>query len=213
MSKKPTVKTAAKKKALVKKAVQKQNAAAEQKKEAVHKAAKKVRGSLSAGGAKKSAVKKISKKVVSDKEKIQKEANRVINSSPKAKNGKKTKRPKSSATESDALVAAIVEGMQEKKAKNITVLNLTGIQNRVSDYFVISDAESNTHVEAIADSVEEIVKKKTNEGPYHSEGYTNKEWILLDYINVVAHVFQKEIREYYNLEGMWADAEVTVVKD
>ena len=100
--------------------------------------------------------------------------------------------------------------MQERKAKNITIVNLSGIENSVSDFFVICEADSKIHVEAIADSVDEIVQKKTGERPFHAEGYENSEWILIDYINVVAHVFQKETRDYYNLEGLWADAEITL---
>ncbi|MBP7808398.1 MAG: ribosome silencing factor [Bacteroidia bacterium] len=100
--------------------------------------------------------------------------------------------------------------MEEKKAKNITIINLTSIENSVADFFVICDADSKTHVEAIADSVDEIVQKTTNERPFHAEGFENAEWILMDYINVVVHVFQKEIRDYYNLEALWADAEITL---
>ena len=97
-----------------------------------------------------------------------------------------------------------------KKAKNVTIVNLTGVENRICDFFVICDADSKTHVEAIADSVQDVVRKKTNEKPFHAEGYENAEWILIDYINIVAHVFQKEIRDYYNLEALWADAEITI---
>lgn len=103
--------------------------------------------------------------------------------------------------------------MQEKKAKNITIINLEGLENRVCDYFVICDADSTTHVNAIADSLEEMVMKKTGEKPYHSEGYQNAEWILIDYVNIVAHVFMRETREFYNIEGLWGDGEITYVKD
>ncbi len=111
--------------------------------------------------------------------------------------------------EGAALLAdIIVKGMQEKKAKNITLLDLRDIQNRVSDFFVICDAESTTHVNAIAGSVEEMVKKQTGERPFHSEGWENSQWILMDFVNVVAHVFLRETREFYNIEGLWADADV-----
>lgn len=175
------------------------------------KAAKKTT-SLSKGGAAKpkKTAKAASKKKVSEKELLQKEANRIVNSSPKKKT---SKRPVKVTTvdETTTLVDAIVDGMQEKKAKNITIMNLHSIENRVCDYFVICDADSNTHVEAIAGSVEEIVKKKTGEKPYHSEGHGNAEWILIDYINVVVHLFQREIREFYNIEGLWADAETKTI--
>lgn len=115
---------------------------------------------------------------------------------------------KVSARPQPPLVKAIIEGLEEKKAKNIIVLDLHKIQNRSFDYFVIADADSSTHVEAIASAVEEEVKKRTGERPYHSEGWQNAEWILLDYINVVVHVFQRPVREFYNIEGLWADAEL-----
>lgn len=107
-----------------------------------------------------------------------------------------------------ALLEAIINGLEEKKAKNITVLDLTRISGRAFDYFVIADADSGTHVDSIAASVEEVAKKKVQERPYHTEGWQNAEWILLDYITVIVHVFQRPVREFYNLEGLWADAEV-----
>jgi ribosome-associated protein len=101
--------------------------------------------------------------------------------------------------------------MQEKKAKNIAILDLTDIESRVCDYFVICDADSKTHVDAIGGSVEEVVEKMTGEKPYHSEGYQNSEWILIDYINIVAHVFLREVREHYNIEALWGDAKMTLI--
>ena len=106
------------------------------------------------------------------------------------------------------LVDAIVEGILEVKGKNISILNLTNINNRVCDYFIICEADSNTQVNAIAGSVEEMAKKKTNEKPYRKEGFENSEWILVDYVTVVVHIFQSQIRNYYNLESLWADAEI-----
>ena len=100
------------------------------------------------------------------------------------------------------LLKAIIEGLEERKAKNIVVLDLNKINNRSFDYFVIADADSSTHVEAIASTVEEEVKKKTSERPYHSEGWQNAEWILLDYIDIVVHVFQRPVREFYNIEDL-----------
>jgi ribosome-associated protein len=160
---------------------------------------------------KKSAAKKsVSRKELSEKEAAQREANKIINSSPKNK-GKKPVKVRSKK-ENTGLLDAIVDGLQEKKAKNITILNLTNLSNPVTDYFVVADADSRTHVEAIADSVEEVVMKKTGEKPYHSEGHQVGEWILVDYINIVVHVFQREIREFYNIEGLWADAETTQIE-
>lgn len=150
-----------------------------------------------------------------DKEKEVKEANRIANSEKKKTAVRSTKRPKKTATKEQtmSLLDSIVEGMKEKKGKNITVINLIGLDNRVADYFVICDADSNTHVRAIADSVEEGVVKHSKEKPYHSEGYQNSEWILIDYVNIVAHVFLRDSREFYNIEGLWADGEFTHIED
>lgn len=192
-----------------KKPVKKSKTATDSK--AKKKPAKKVR-SLSAGGvkkpAKKSAAKKV-KKVLTEKEIQNRQANLIVNSEKKGKG----KRPKkiTDSKQTNSLLDCIVEGMQEKKAKNITVLNLAEIENRICDYFVICDADSTTHVDAIANSVEDMVIKKCGEKPYHSEGYQNSEWILIDYINIVVHVFLRETREYYNIEGLWGDAEVTTI--
>jgi ribosome-associated protein len=157
--------------------------------------------------------KKVVKKVITEKEREIRAANLIANSEKKKK--VTTKRPKKTVTEKQTLglLDAIVEGMKERKAKNITVLNLTGLENRVTDYFVICDADSNIHVNSIADSIEETVEKLTNDKLYHTEGQQNGEWILLDYINIVAHVFLREMREYYNIEGLWGDAEITHIKD
>lgn len=119
--------------------------------------------------------------------------------------GKKQENP------SKKLIDAVVEGILEIKGKNIAILDLNTIHNRVCDYYIICQADSSTQVSAIANSVEEIVRKRTGERPYHSEGFQNSEWILIDYVNVVVHVFQSHIREFYNLEALWADAEVTKI--
>lgn len=165
--------------------------------------------------AKKAATKKVSKVPLTEKQELQKEANRIANSENKKQITSKIKRPKKTATkeQTTSLLDAIVAGMQEKKAKNITIIDLIGLEHRVSDYFVICDADSNTHVSAIADTLEETVVKKTGEKPYHSEGYQNAEWILIDYVNIVAHVFLRETRDFYNIEGLWADGKVTHIKD
>lgn len=161
--------------------------------------------------AKKSPAKKVVKTPLTEKELAQKEANRIANSEKKKKISGTAKRPKKNSTkeQTTSLLDAIVDGMQEKKAKNITIINLSKLENRVADYFVICDADSNTHVSAISDSLEEMVMKHTNEKPYHSEGHQNAEWILVDYVNIVAHIFLRETREFYNIEGLWADGETT----
>jgi ribosome-associated protein len=110
--------------------------------------------------------------------------------------------------DAESLRDAIVEGMQEKKGKEIVCIDLRNIKNAVTDFFIICHADSKTHVDTIARSVEEIVFKKQKEEPFHREGYGNSEWILLDYMTVVAHIFHKEQREYYGIERLWADAEI-----
>jgi ribosome-associated protein len=111
----------------------------------------------------------------------------------------------------EKLVDAVVLGMQEKKANNIVVLNLKKTNNSICDYFVICEAESTTQVDAIAGSVEYIVKRDMNENSLHKEGFENAIWILLDYMDVVVHIFQRESREFYDLETFWEDAEKTEV--
>ncbi len=153
------------------------------------------------------------KKVISDEEREFRAANLIANSENKKKTGSSTKRPKKTSTpkETTSLLDSIVEGMEERKAKNITILNISKLENRVTDYFVICDADSKTHVNSIADSVEDTVIKLTNEKAFHSEGHQNSEWILIDYINIVVHVFLRETREFYNIEGLWGDAEITTI--
>ena len=102
----------------------------------------------------------------------------------------------------------IIDGMQEKKAKEIVSIDLRNLNNAVTDFFVICHADSKAHIDAIAKSVEEFVYKKRNEEPFHREGKHNSEWILLDYLNVVVHIFRQEQREYYGIERLWADAEI-----
>lgn len=107
---------------------------------------------------------------------------------------------------SDMLADIVVHGMEERKAQEIVKLNLGQLQNSITDYFVICHGTSRTQVEAIADSVEAEVKKAVGLSPWHREGFENCEWILLDYFDVVVHIFQAETRSFYQLERLWADA-------
>jgi ribosome-associated protein len=109
--------------------------------------------------------------------------------------------------ECEVLADMAVHGMQEKKAKGIVSLDLRNLPHAVTDFFVICHGDSNTHVGAIANSVEEEIRKATGEKPWHREGFENEEWILLDYVNMVVHVFQKPQRDFFRLESLWADAE------
>ncbi len=112
----------------------------------------------------------------------------------------------SEVVSTETLVDAVVNGIQEKKGSKITVLNLRNIENMIAEFFVICEGESNVHVDALSDSVEEIVRRDAGEKPLHVEGKQNAEWVLIDYMNVVVHVFRKEVRQFYNLEDLWADA-------
>src|SRR3979411_1542973 len=102
--------------------------------------------------------------------------------------------------ETEQLKDNIVLGMQEKKAKEIVCIDLRCLKNAVTDFFIVCHADSRTHIEAIARSIEEYVFTKTKEDPLHKEGFANAEWILLDYANVVAHIFLKEKRDFYGIE-------------
>ena len=112
----------------------------------------------------------------------------------------------------DELIALILHGIEEVKGLEINLLDLREIENTVCDYFIICTGTSNTHVNAIVNSIQKSVSKTIQDKPWHIEGSENAEWVLLDYVNVVIHVFQKHIREFYDIEGLWGDAKVTVVE-
>lgn len=113
---------------------------------------------------------------------------------------------KSRKAETEILVKEIVNGLLEKKGKEIVTLDLREIENAVTDFYVICSGDSNTQVNALAGSVEEEVRKALKDKPWHVEGTSNGEWVLMDYVNVVVHIFQRGQREHYNIEGLWADA-------
>lgn len=106
------------------------------------------------------------------------------------------------------LVDAIVEGIQEVKGKDIVVLDLRKVANTVSDFFVISHGDSTTQVAAINRSVEDMTRERVGEKPWHTEGERNAEWVLMDYANVVVHIFHRDKRAHYALEELWGDAEI-----
>jgi len=106
----------------------------------------------------------------------------------------------------DALVLSIIDGIQDIKGKKITVLDLRKVDSSVCDYFIVCEGNSSTHVSSMVDGIEDKVREMTGERPTHVEGRQNALWVLLDYYNVVVHIFQKEAREYYSLETLWDDA-------
>lgn len=109
---------------------------------------------------------------------------------------------------SEELSNVVVKGMEEKKAEDIVVMDLRKVKGSISDFFVICSGNSDTQIEAIAKSIEEEVEK-TKEKAWRKEGFTNREWILIDYVNVVAHVFRKDKRQHYGLEDLWGDAVIS----
>ena len=107
-----------------------------------------------------------------------------------------------------AIAKQVVAAMQDKKAKKIVSLDLSGISNAVTKYFVICHAPSKTQVDAIYDNVIEMVLKNNGDKPFNKEGRENSEWILIDYVDVVVHIFLEDIRMFYRLEDLWADAKL-----
>jgi len=112
----------------------------------------------------------------------------------------------------DQLITTIISGIEDVKGKEIILLDLREIENTVCDYFIICEGTSNTQVNAIVSSIQKQVSKTTKDKPWHIEGTDNAEWILMDYVNVVVHVFQKHIREYYDIESLWGDAITTQIE-
>ena len=112
----------------------------------------------------------------------------------------------------DQLISVIISGIEDVKGKEINILDLRDIENTVCDYFIICEGTSNTQVNAIVNSVQKKVSKTLKDHPWHTEGMDNAEWVLMDYVNVVVHVFQKRIRQYYDIESLWGDAKTTVIE-
>ncbi|MDT3404108.1 ribosome silencing factor [Mucilaginibacter terrae] len=115
-------------------------------------------------------------------------------------------------SESAYLSELAIHGIQEKKGNDIVRLDLRNIKSSVSDYFVICHADSSTQVKAIANSIEDEIFKATQQEPWRKEGLEHAEWILLDYIDVVVHIFKTDKREFYGVEDLWGDAEIKYYK-
>jgi len=112
-------------------------------------------------------------------------------------------------TDSKQLVDTIVSAMEDKKGLDITYIDFTNVSNTVARFFVICHGNSNVHVDSLADGVIHGVKESTGSKPWNKEGFENAEWILLDYADVVVHIFQENSRHFYNLEDLWADMKIT----
>jgi len=109
------------------------------------------------------------------------------------------------------LVEEVILGIENVKGENIHQLDLRELDNTPCDFFIVCSGNSNTQVSAIVNSVQKTVSKALHEKPFHTEGLDNAEWVLIDYVNVVVHVFQNQIREYYNIEELWGDAKSTQI--
>jgi ribosome-associated protein len=115
--------------------------------------------------------------------------------------------------ETELLLGSVVKGIFEKKGLDVLKIDLRKLENRIADFFVICHGTSITQVDSICDSVEDHVRKESGEKPWHVEGLDNCFWVLLDYGNVVVHIFLEEYRNFYSLESLWADALMEVMKD
>ena len=116
-------------------------------------------------------------------------------------------------SEGQLLINTIIDSIRDTKGEDIRILDLTNIENAAADYFIICSANSNTQVNAIAGNIERRVRNELKERPWHTEGEENALWVLVDYISVVVHVFQKHIRGCYDIEDLWSDAKVTVIEN
>ncbi|MGM0587695.1 MAG: ribosome silencing factor [Bacteroidota bacterium] len=116
------------------------------------------------------------------------------------------------AQDSQELIDTIAQAMLDKKAENVTVLDVRGLTT-LTDYFVVCHANADVQIKAIANSVMEKVKEELGEDEWRKEGLDTRRWVILDYVNVVVHIFNKQQREYYGLERMWNDAKITHIKD
>ncbi len=175
---------------------------------------KKVKAKVTVKKSKTEATAKPKTKVKSVKPKAEKKPVKKV-STKKAAAPKKAVAKKESVKKSPSQMLSdlVVAGMEEMKALDIVVIDLRKIQNSVCDFFVIASGNSSTHVDAIAGSLEKEVKQTTGEYPWKREGFSNSEWILIDYVSVIAHVFQQHTREFYNLEDLWADAAITKIEN
>ena len=121
--------------------------------------------------------------------------------------GKKTMR-----RESDVLAKAIIKAIKQHKGKEVVSLDLREIETAICDFFIICHGTSSTHLSSFVDNVRKDVSKLLKEKPWHTEGESNKEWILMDYFDVVVHVFNQEKRDFYKLENLWADAQIKYIE-
>ena len=118
-----------------------------------------------------------------------------------------------STNEVEELKKEVVEAIQNKKGQGVTIIEIGELENSICELFIICNANSNTQVNAIADGIEKDVRNNLSQRPWHIEGRDNSQWIILDYVSVMVHVFQTPYREFYQLEELWADAPVHHIAD
>lgn len=132
--------------------------------------------------------------------------------SPESKQSVFTTDSDNKTSDSDKLIELVTEGLIEKKAKDIKVLDVRALTT-LTDYFVVCHGTSDTQIGALANSVLEKVKEGSGENVWQREGMESRRWIILDYVNIVVHIFSQEKREYYGIERMWSDALITEISD
>lgn len=115
--------------------------------------------------------------------------------------------------ETDLLIDKIVKGMQDKKAHNVVIVNLEGIDDTICKAFVICTANSPSHMQALADSITETVRREANSKPITVNGLRQGVWVAMDYVDVIVHIFLDETRDFYDIEHLWADAQLTEIAD
>lgn len=119
----------------------------------------------------------------------------------------------SKSKQKQELIDKIIEAIQDTKGEDVKIFDLSGIENAVAETFIICSGNSNTQVSAIAGNIEKKVRNELKERPWHVEGTDNAMWVLVDYVSVVVHVFQHQIREYYDIEELWGDAKITTIEN
>ena len=113
----------------------------------------------------------------------------------------------------DNLISCVIVGIEEVKGSKINILDLKNIDNTACKFFIVCSGSSNTQVNAITNSIKKTVSKKIGEKPYQIEGLENSKWVLIDYVDIVVHIFVEETRNYYKIEELWEEAHSTLVKN
>lgn len=117
------------------------------------------------------------------------------------------------ALDAKGLTEVAVRGLQDLKGRDIVCMDLRGVDGAVTEYFVVCTGTSDRHVQALAESVQKFLREEANDRPINKEGLSTGDWVLLDYVNVVVHIFQREVRSFFRLEDLWGDAEFEMIED